>query len=77
MRKLGLVMVTGELLEKLLAPLFLGGVPKGLVILKVVASESCTYGFNVIYTSTEDGVLDAAEGAVIPQGVPWAGETIH
>jgi len=70
-------MVTGELLEKLLAPLFLGGVPKGLVVLKVVASESCTYAFNIIYTSTEDGVLDAAEGAIIPLGEPWAGDTVH
>jgi len=77
MRNLGLVMVTGELLEKLLRPVFFGKVPEGLVILKIVPSESISYAFHVVYTSTEGNGIDITEGEIIPMIQPEDIDTIH
>ena len=77
MRNLGLVMVTGELLEKLLKPVFFGKVPEGLVILKIVPSESISYAFHIVYTSTEGNGVNLTEGAIIPMIQPADIDTIH
>ncbi len=77
MRNLGLVMVTGELLEKLLGPVFFGKVPEGLVILKIVPSESISYAFHVVYTSTEGNGIDMTEGKIIPLVQPEDVDTAH
>lgn len=81
MRNMGLVMVTGEFLENLLRPVFFGKVPPGLVILKIVPSESISYAFHVVYVSMENEGVDAVEGVIIPfrptPVEPEPTETVH